>query len=96
VTHKAFDVRLQRAAALKIINPQLFGNYSARQRFIREARAAASVRHPNVARCFPSAKAAGITVSDLLHDFECQIGFQTIRAPDELLQALAVDEVHRI
>jgi hypothetical protein len=52
VTYKAFDVRLQRPAALKIINPKLFGNDSARQRFVREARAAASVRHQNVASVF--------------------------------------------
>src|SRR6266481_2480280 len=52
VTYKAFDVRLQRPAALKIINARLFGNDSARLRFIREARAAASVRHPNVASVF--------------------------------------------
>jgi serine/threonine-protein kinase len=59
VTYKAFDVRLQRPAALKIINPQLFGSYSARQRFIREARAAASVRHPNVASVFHIGESGG-------------------------------------
>jgi hypothetical protein len=40
VTYKAFDVHLQRPAALKIINAQLLGNESAQARFIREARAA--------------------------------------------------------
>jgi hypothetical protein len=49
VTYKAFDVLLQRAAALKIINARLIGDDSARHRFVREARAAASVCHPNVA-----------------------------------------------
>jgi serine/threonine protein kinase len=49
VTYKALDVELQRPVALKIINAKLIGNASARQRFAREARAAASVRHPNVA-----------------------------------------------
>ena len=44
MTYKAFDVHLQRPAALKIINTQLFDNESARARFVREARAAASVR----------------------------------------------------
>ena len=38
--------------ALKIITAQLLGNESARSRFLREARAAASVRHPNVATVF--------------------------------------------
>ena len=59
VTYKAFDVRLQRPAALKIINPQLFGNDSARQRFVREARAAASVRHQNVASVFHIGQSGG-------------------------------------
>jgi serine/threonine protein kinase len=38
--------------ALKVINAQFVGDESARRRFVREARAAASVRHPNVASVF--------------------------------------------
>jgi serine/threonine protein kinase/Tfp pilus assembly protein PilF len=49
VTYKAFDVRLQCPVALKIINARFIGDDSARLRFVREARAAASVRHSNVA-----------------------------------------------
>ena len=52
VAYKAFDVHLQCPVALKIIKSQLFGNDSARLRFVREARAAASVRHANVASVF--------------------------------------------
>jgi serine/threonine protein kinase/Tfp pilus assembly protein PilF len=52
VTYKAVDVRLQCPVALKIINARLIGDASARHRFVREARAAASVRHPNVASVF--------------------------------------------
>jgi serine/threonine protein kinase len=49
VTYKAFDVHLQCPVALKIINARYIGDASARHRFVREARAAASVRHANVA-----------------------------------------------
>jgi serine/threonine protein kinase/Tfp pilus assembly protein PilF len=49
VTYKAFDVHLQCPVALKIINARYIGDASARHRFVREARAAAIVRHPNVA-----------------------------------------------
>jgi hypothetical protein len=49
VTYKALDVQLQRLVALKIINAKFIGDASARQRFVREARAAASVRHQNAA-----------------------------------------------
>ena len=59
VTYKAFDVRLQRAVALKIINSKLFDSDSARLRLIREVRAAASVRHPNVAPVFHIGESAG-------------------------------------
>jgi serine/threonine protein kinase len=52
ITYKAIDVRLQRLVALKVINVQLIGDESTRRRFVREARAAASVRHPNVASVF--------------------------------------------
>jgi hypothetical protein len=41
VTYKAFDVHLQCPVALKIINARLIGDSSARNRFVKEARAAA-------------------------------------------------------
>jgi serine/threonine protein kinase len=37
---------------LKVISEKYLGDESARLRFLREARAAASVRHPNVASVF--------------------------------------------
>ena len=49
VTYKAFDVDLQRSVALKVISERYLGDESARLRFLREARAAAKVRHSNVA-----------------------------------------------
>jgi serine/threonine protein kinase len=49
VTYKAFDVDLRCSVALKVISEQYLGDESVRLRFLREARAAASVRHPNVA-----------------------------------------------
>jgi serine/threonine protein kinase/tetratricopeptide (TPR) repeat protein len=41
---KAFDEKLQRPVAIKVLGPQLAGNANARSRFLREARAAAAVR----------------------------------------------------
>jgi TolB-like protein len=49
VTYKAIDTHLRCPVALKIINAQFVASEAARGRFLREARAAASVRHPNVA-----------------------------------------------
>ncbi|MFA7345165.1 MAG: serine/threonine-protein kinase [Terrimicrobiaceae bacterium] len=52
VTYKAFDTNLRCFVALKVINAAYLGNETARQRFLREARAAAALRHPNVAAVF--------------------------------------------
>ncbi len=45
---EAFDSRLQRNVALKVLDPELAGDEISRQRFCREARAAASISHENV------------------------------------------------
>jgi serine/threonine protein kinase len=52
ITFKAFDVGLRCCVALKVISERYLNDGSARQRFLREARAAASLRHPNVASVF--------------------------------------------
>src|SRR5271166_5474157 len=52
VTYKAFDVDLHCFVTLKVISEKYLGDESARLRFLREARAAASLRHPNVASVF--------------------------------------------
>jgi hypothetical protein len=49
VTYKALDVDLRCPVTLKVISERYLGDELARLRFLREARAAASVRHPNVA-----------------------------------------------
>lgn len=48
VVLEAFDTRLQRRVALKVLDPELAGDELARQRFCREARSAASITHENV------------------------------------------------
>jgi serine/threonine protein kinase len=59
ITYKAVDVDLRCPVTLKIISEKYLGEESARLRFMREARAAASVRHPNVASVFHLGKSAG-------------------------------------
>jgi WD40 repeat protein/serine/threonine protein kinase len=48
VVLRAFDTHLQRHVAIKVLDPQLADDMTARQRFCREARSAASVTHENV------------------------------------------------
>ena len=52
VTYKAVHVDLHCPVTLKVISERYLGDESARLRFLREARTAASVRHPNVASVF--------------------------------------------
>ena len=49
VTYKAVDVNLRCPVTLKDIRERYVGDQSAQLRFLREARAAATVRHQNVA-----------------------------------------------
>jgi serine/threonine protein kinase len=48
VVLKAFDEKLRRLVAVKVMNSELATTSPARKRFLREARAAAAVRHANV------------------------------------------------
>src|ERR1700736_1796955 len=59
VTYKALDTNLQSEVARKAISAQYLDSEPARQRFLREARAAASLRHPNVATVFHLGKVDG-------------------------------------
>jgi serine/threonine protein kinase/TPR repeat protein len=52
ITYKAFDTNLRFTVALKVINSAYLDSETARQRFLREARAAAGLQHPNVAAVF--------------------------------------------
>ena len=52
ITYKAFDTNLRSEVCLKVINGQFLHSRMARERFLREARAAARLRHPNVASVY--------------------------------------------
>jgi len=52
ITYHAIDTNLGSLAALKVISARFSGDPKARERFRREARAAAQLRHPNVATVF--------------------------------------------
>ncbi len=58
VVYAARDERLERTIALKTISPRSEGD-TARQRFWREARAAASLNHPNICQIYEIGEDAG-------------------------------------
>jgi serine/threonine-protein kinase len=60
VVYRAEDEKLRRPVALKVLPPDLVGNEERRLRFLREARAAAAVSHPNIATIHEVGEADGI------------------------------------
>ncbi len=60
VVYRAYDARLDRRVALKILAPGLALDDAFRQRFIRESRAAAAVDHPNIIPVFDAGEASGV------------------------------------
>ena len=60
VVYRAEDVNLRRLVALKVLPPDVVGNEERRARFLREARAAAAVPHPNIATIYEIGEADGV------------------------------------
>jgi hypothetical protein len=52
ITYRASDTILGNEVALKVIDARIAALPEARERFLREARAAARLRHPNIASVF--------------------------------------------
>jgi serine/threonine protein kinase len=60
VVLRAFDPRLQRQVAIKVLSPSLAGSITARQRFLREGHAAATIRHEHVLTIHDVAEVDGL------------------------------------
>jgi WD40 repeat protein/serine/threonine protein kinase len=56
IVFRAYDPKLRRAVALKLPRPELLVSPEYRQRFLREARAAGSLDHPNIVPVFDAAE----------------------------------------
>jgi serine/threonine-protein kinase len=52
IVYEGFDGRIDRHLAIKVLRSRLSGDVSARQRFLREARAAGGLSHPNIVTVF--------------------------------------------
>ncbi len=65
VVFRARDTRLDRIVALKVLSEALSADAESRARLLREARAEASLSHPNIATCFEIGEDA-VDPADLL------------------------------
>lgn len=95
VTYRAFDSNLRCPVALKVINARYLDDESARLRFVREARAAARLRHPNVASVFH----LGTKNGDYFYAMEFVEGEsldQLIKRREQLPAALALNIVDQV
>ena len=59
IVYRAYDERLGRSVALKVLTPRLALDEGFRRRFIRESRVAASLDHPNIVPIFAAGEADG-------------------------------------
>jgi eukaryotic-like serine/threonine-protein kinase len=66
---KGLDKALGRYVAIKVLGPQFAGNAASRQRFAREAKAAASVVHDNVMAIHAVGEANGLPYLDIWRAF---------------------------
>jgi serine/threonine-protein kinase len=103
VVYKAHHMRLDRAAALKVLTPALAGNDEFRERFMRESQMAATLQHPNVVTVYDAGEAEGllylamqfIAGTDLRRLLELEQQLDPARALAILAQvASALDAAH--
>jgi serine/threonine-protein kinase len=96
----AIDLRLERKIALKVIHPHLASNASFRDKFIREARIAAKLSHPNLVNVFDQGQegdlafmamefVSGITLRDALKDFGALDAKRALDLFEPILSGLA-------
>jgi len=96
VVYKAEDTRLKRTVALKLLPPELTQHNHARERFIREAQAAAALDHPNICTVHEIDEAEGKTFISMAYIQGLSLRKRIERGPldsDEVLElALQIAE----
>jgi serine/threonine-protein kinase len=104
VVYRAQHMHLGRTVALKLLNPELAASEEFRERFIREARAAAELEHPNIVPVYDAGEVEGrlylamkfIEGTDMAHLLEEEGRLSTERAMPLLEQlASALDAAHK-
>ena len=104
VVYRATDLSLERPVALKLIAPELAGDESFRERFLREPRLAASLDHPNVIPIYEAGEHEGQLYLAMRFvegsDLRSVLGREKTLSPERALAVLAqvagaLDAAHR-
>lgn len=91
----AFDRNRDKDIAIKVLLPQMLTSPNARERFLREARVASEMSHPNIATVFDVQKdgAYCFLTMELLHGQNLRTYLKNLKA---LRKEMAVDDALRI
>ncbi len=90
VVYKAQDIALQRTVALKFLASHLVSNEDVRKRFLREARAAAALNHPNICTVYEVGDSAGRTFLSMAYLEGQELAAQIAEGPIEVERALGL------
>ena len=67
VVYRARDIRLGRAVAIKVLRPEAVGDPERKWRFVREAKAASALNHPNIVTIYDIDAAEGVDFIAMEH-----------------------------
>ena len=91
VVFKARDAHLDRLVALKILPPEKVADPDRKERFVREAKSASALNHPNIITVYDIAEADGVQfiAMEYVHGktLEVLIGRKGLRLPEALTYA---------
>ena len=90
VVYKAEDLSLERPVALKFLSPRAMGTEEDQERFVHEAKAAASLNHPNICTIYEIATADGKTFIAMEYVEGENLLVRMRSAPFSLDEALAI------
>jgi serine/threonine protein kinase/streptogramin lyase len=93
LVYKAYDARLKRNVALKLIAPELAADRRWRERFLKESELAASIEHPNVVPIHVAGEARGHLVLAMRYisgsDLKATLARQRVLEPSRALSLCA-------
>ncbi len=90
VVYKAEDTRLERTVALKFLAPHLVADPEIRARFTREAKAAATLNHPNICTVYEIEEIEGRTFISMAYIDGQGLDEQIAQGPLKLTDALDI------